>query len=251
MHRHLIPPNEEKTALVAAQNKYDANKIKNKKVKSGSKTSWTSVHNFPLVAKTENQKGYILSIVENDITICTGPSGSGKSFIAAGLAAEHLQKDKIDSIIITRPLVCTGKDIGSLPGELNDKIKPYLAPMEENLKHFLGRDKFDIFIQNRRIRFEPLETMRGATFRDAYMILDEAQNCTLEQIKMFITRIGEHSKVIINGDLKQTDINNKSGLAFCLNRLSGVEGIGICKLEYSDIQRNGIIGRVLYALEAD
>lgn len=202
-----------------------------------------------LVAKTENQKNYIRSVIENDVTFCTGPSGTGKSFIAAGICADHLLKDKIDSIIVTRPLVCTGKDIGSLPGELNDKIKPYLQPMEENLKYFLGRDHFGLFYNTRRIRFEPLETMRGATFHDSYMILDEAQNCTLEQIKMFITRMGEHSKVIINGDTKQTDLYNKSGLSYCIDRLQKMHGVGICALGYNDIQRNGILGAILNALE--
>ncbi len=203
-----------------------------------------------LEAKTENQKIYIRSIVENDVVFCTGPSGSGKSFIAAGIAAQKLLKDDIDTIIVTRPLVCTGRDLGSLPGELNDKIKPYLQPMEENLRYFLGRDKFGMYFNQRRIRFEPLETMRGSTFHDSYMILDEAQNCTLEQIKMFVTRMGKHSKALINGDNKQTDISRNSGLDFCIERLSKVEGVGISKLEYHDIQRNGIIGAVLYALES-
>jgi phosphate starvation-inducible protein PhoH and related proteins len=203
-----------------------------------------------LEAKTENQKNYIRSIVENDVVFCTGPSGSGKSFIAAGIAAQKLLKDEIDTIIVTRPLVCTGRDLGSLPGELNDKIKPYLQPMEENLRYFLGRDRFGMYFNQRRIRFEPLETMRGSTFHDSYMILDEAQNCTLEQIKMFVTRMGKHSKALINGDNKQTDIYRDSGLDFCIERLSSVEGVGISKLEYHDIQRNGIIGAVLYALES-
>jgi phosphate starvation-inducible PhoH-like protein len=202
-----------------------------------------------LEAKTENQKNYIRSIVENEIIFCTGPSGSGKSFIAAGVAAQKLLKDEIETIIVTRPLVCTGKEIGSLPGELNEKIKPYLQPMEENLKYFLGRDKFGLYFNTRRIRFEPLETMRGSTFHNAYMILDEAQNCTMEQIKMFITRMGQGSKVIINGDNKQTDIYRHSGLDICMDKLSSVNGVGISRLEYNDIQRNGILGAVLYALE--
>ena len=217
----------------------------NRKKRKEQKTSKPNV----LEAKTENQKNYIRSIVENDVVFCTGPSGSGKSFIAAGIAAHKLLKDEIDTIIVTRPLVCTGRDLGSLPGELNDKIKPYLQPMEENLRYFLGRDRFGMYFNQRRIRFEPLETMRGSTFHDSYMILDEAQNCTLEQIKMFVTRMGNHSKVLINGDNKQTDISRDSGLDFCMDRLFNVEGVGICKLEYHDIQRNGIIGSVLFALE--
>jgi phosphate starvation-inducible PhoH-like protein len=233
--------NEEKTALAAATN-YNPKKS-NKKNKNQPKDN-------VLVAKTDNQREYIRSIVENDIVFCTGPSGTGKSFIAAGIAADHLLKDKIDSIIVTRPLVCTGKDIGALPGELSDKIKPYLQPMEENLKYFLGRDRFGLYYNTRRIRFEPLETMRGSTFHNAYMILDEAQNCTLEQIKMFITRMGESSKVMINGDTKQTDLYKGDGLMYCINKLSNISGIGVCHLDYHDIQRNGILGAVLHALES-
>lgn len=223
--------------------------LENNNSKKNNKKNKNQPKDNVLIAKTENQKTYIRSIVENDVTFCTGPSGTGKSFIAAGIAAEHLIKDKIETIIVTRPLICTGKDIGSLPGELGDKIKPYLQPMEENLKYFLGRDKFGLYFNTRRIKFEPLETMRGATFHNAYMILDEAQNCTLEQIKMFITRMGENSKVIINGDTKQTDIYNSSGLTYCIDRLQDTHGVGICGLGYNDIQRNGILGAILHALE--
>jgi phosphate starvation-inducible PhoH-like protein len=202
-----------------------------------------------LEAKTNNQKEYIKLILENEIIFCTGPSGTGKSFISAGISSEHLLADKIENIVVTRPLICTGKDIGSLPGELNEKIKPYLAPMEENLKYFLGRDHFGLFLNTRRIKFEPLETMRGLTFHNSYMILDEAQNCTLDQIKMFITRMGQNSKVIINGDIQQTDLNQRSGLSVCIDRLRNITGVGICELGYHDIQRNGILASVLFALE--
>jgi phosphate starvation-inducible protein PhoH and related proteins len=225
---------------------YNNNGRNNKKSKKEKQTPKPNV----LEAKTENQRNYIRSIVENDVVFCTGPSGTGKSFIAAGIAASKLLRDEVETIIVTRPLVCTGKDIGSLPGELNDKIKPYLAPMEENLKYFLGRDKFGLYFNTRRIRFEPLETMRGATFHNSYMILDEAQNCTMEQIKMFITRMGEYSKVIINGDTKQTDLHRDSGLYYCLEKLTNLQGVGICSLGYNDIQRNGILGRILNALES-
>ena len=205
----------------------------------------------PIEAKTENQKDYIIDLVENDVIFCIGPSGSGKSFIAAGIAANKIFKNEIDQIIVTRPLVCAGKDIGSLPGELDDKIKPYLLPMEENLKYFLGRDYYGKLFNDRRIRYEPLELMRGATFNDSYMILDEAQNCTIEQIKMFITRMGKESKVMINGDIRQTDIRNFSGLMDCVDRLEDVEGVATSRLYNEDIQRNGIIGRVLEALEEE
>lgn len=202
-----------------------------------------------VTAQTDNQKEYIRSIVENEITFCCGPAGSGKSFVVAGISASHLHRDQTSRIIVTRPLVCTGKDIGALPGELHEKIAPYLTPMQENLKFFLGQSYYGYYNNEGKIRYEPLEVMRGATFHDSYMILDEAQNCTFEQIKMFITRMGSNSKIIINGDVDQTDIKGRSGLELCMDRLEGVAGVGVCELDYSDIQRNGILGRVLEALE--
>lgn len=200
-------------------------------------------------AKTENHKEYIKSILSNDITICVGPAGSGKSYIAAGLFAQFLHSGRYDQIIATRPLVCAGKDIGSLPGEMDDKIAPYLKPIEQNIKNFLGIYNYGQYFNERRIRYEPLEVMRGATFDNSLMILDEAQNCTLDQIKMFLTRMGDNSKIIVNGDVKQTDIREMNGLNTILNKLSDIEGIGICKLTYNDIQRNGLIGKILQALE--
>lgn len=202
-----------------------------------------------LEAQTPNQKEYIRDIIENDIIFCSGPSGSGKSYIAAGIASHHLHEGRIERIIVTRPLVCAGKDIGSLPGELGEKIAPYLLPMQENMKHFLGRALYGYYANNRQIEFKPLEMMRGATFHDSYMILDEAQNCTIDQIKMFITRMGQNSKVLINGDTNQTDLRSHSGLAYVMNKLELIDGVGNCKLTYDDIQRNGIIGDVLNALE--
>ena len=201
-----------------------------------------------LEAKTPNQKEYIRAIIENDIIICSGPSGTGKSFIPAGIAASHLHKNKTEQIVVTRPLVCTGKDIGSLPGELGEKIAPYLLPMQENLKYFLSQAYYGLYSNDGAIQYKPLEVMRGSTFHNSYMILDEAQNCTLEQIKMFITRMGENSKVIINGDINQNDLRGRSGLEICMDKLRNV-GVAVCHLGIEDIQRNGIIGDVLNALE--
>lgn len=202
-----------------------------------------------LEAKTHNQREYIRAIVENEIIFCSGPAGCGKSFIAAGIAANHLHAGTIQQVIITRPLVCTGKDIGSLPGEMNEKIAPYLLPMEENLRFFLGQAYYGHYFNEKQIQYRPLEVMRGATFHDAYMILDEAQNCTEDQIKMFVSRMGQNSKVLINGDVNQDDLRGRSGLAKCMEKLRDIEGIAICELGYEDIQRNGIIGRFLRALE--
>lgn len=204
-----------------------------------------------LEAKTPNQKDYIRSIVENDVVICSGPSGSGKSYIAAGMAAHRLHNpdSEIERIIVTRPLVCTGKDLGSLPGEMNDKIAPYLLPMKENLKHFLSQAWYGHYSNDGAIQYRPLEVMRGSTFNNAYMILDEAQNCTIDQIKMFISRMGNNSKVLINGDVNQNDLRGKSGLQYCMDRLQDIDGVACCYLGYEDIQRHDLIGKVLNALE--
>jgi phosphate starvation-inducible PhoH-like protein len=203
-----------------------------------------------LEAKTFNQKDYIRAIIEHDIIICSGPSGSGKSFIAAGIAAHQLHKGETAQVIVTRPLVSTGKEIGSLPGEMNEKIAPYLLPMEENLKHFLGQAFYGHYSNDGAIQYRPLELMRGATFHDTYMILDEAQNCTLEQIKMFITRMGQNSKVLINGDTHQDDLCGRSGLQSVIDKIGGIDRCAICELTYRDIQRNGILGEVIQALES-
>jgi phosphate starvation-inducible PhoH-like protein len=203
----------------------------------------------PLEAKTHNQKEYIRAIIENDVIICSGPSGSGKSFIAAGVAAHKLYRGEIDNIIVTRPLVCTGKDLGSLPGEINEKIAPYLLPMKENLKFFLTQAYYGHFENNGDIQYRPLEVMRGSTFHNSYMILDEAQNCTVDQIKMFISRMGQNSKVLINGDVQQNDLHGRSGLELVMNKLSRVQGCAVCRLNYEDIQRHDLIGKILNALE--
>ena len=203
----------------------------------------------PLEAKTPNQKDYIRAIVDNDVVICSGPSGSGKSFIAAGIAAQELHRGETERIIVTRPLVCTGKDLGSRPGEIEEKIAPYLLPMQENLRFFLTQAYYSHYVNNGSIQYRPLEVMRGSTFHNSYMILDEAQNCTLEQIKMFISRIGKNSKVLINGDVRQNDLHGRSGLETVMNKLYDIQGCGICYLGYEDIQRHDLIGQILNALE--
>lgn len=201
-----------------------------------------------LEPKTDNQADYIRSIVENDVTLCSGPAGSGKSFIAAGYAAHALHRGEFEQVIVTRPLVSAGQEIGSLPGGLDEKIAPYLAPMQENIKNFLGRALYGQYSNSGQIRYEPLELLRGQTFDYALLLADESQNTTSDQLKMFMSRMGRNSKVIINGDPRQSDIN-RDDFAWVMDRLQGVNGVGVCKLNRSDIQRNGIIGRILSRLE--
>ena len=200
---------------------------------------------------THNQELYMDSVDDNLVTVCVGCAGTGKSFLAAGMFSSMLHSGDYDQIVVTRPLVCAGKDIGALPGELGDKILPYLKPMEENLKYFLGQSYYGHYLNNKQIKYEPLELMRGMTYNRTLMLLDEAQNCTSEQIKMFMTRIGKDSKMVINGDIKQTDISKRSGLDWVLHKLEQkpIDGLGICYLTYEDIQRNGIISDILLALE--
>lgn len=213
----------------------------------------TSFDNFGTInhvsAKTPNQKNYISNILNKEIVFCTGPSGCGKTFIAAGMAAEMLHKGHVRQIVVTRPLVCSGKDVGSLPGELIEKINPYTIPVQESIKFFLGESWYKFYSEDGKIRFEPLELMRGCTFHESIMILDEAQNCTLDQIKMFVTRMGEGTTVVVNGDIKQTDLRNKSGLDLCISKVEHLEEIAVCRLDYNDIQRNGIISKFLMAIE--
>ena len=202
-----------------------------------------------LKAKTENQQIYIDEMIDEDVTFCSGPAGSGKTSVAVGLACEYLMSEKVKKIIITRPVVESGRGLGHLPGTLIEKINPYLVPIIEEMNMYLTPTRVDTLRDNGTIELCPLEYMRGRNFHECFMILDEAQNATFEQIKMFITRIGRNSKAVINGDLRQTDLGNASGgLERCMDTLELVEGVGVCELDYSDIIRSGIVARILKKL---
>jgi len=203
-----------------------------------------------LKPKTKNQENYIISMAESDITFCAGPAGSGKTAVAVGLACEYILANKIEKIVITRPVVESGRGLGFLPGTLTEKVQPYLVPIIEEMKLYLGMDTYNSMRATNTIEICPLEYMRGRNFHNTFMILDEAQNATFEQIKMFLTRIGINSKAVVNGDLDQTDLRGDAygGLHECMKLLDDLEGVAICKLDYSDIVRNGIIARVLSRL---
>ena len=207
----------------------------------------------PLKPKTDNQADYIRTMAEEDVTLCIGPAGTGKTAVAVGLASEHILDKKIDKIIVTRPVVESGRGLGYLPGTFTEKIHPYLVPVLEELNQYLLPDKVNSLRTMNLIEVCPLEYMRGRNFHNAFMILDEAQNCTYEQIKMFLTRIGRNSKAVINGDIDQSDLpdNLRGGLENCLDRLEDVEGVGICELTTDDIIRNDVIARILSRLSDD
>ena len=202
--------------------------------------------------KTRNQETYMQSINKSDVTFCSGPAGSGKTSVSVGMACEYLIEKKVDKIIITRPVVESGRGLGHLPGTLVEKINPYLIPILEEMNHYLTRNTVETYRNRNIIELCPLEYMRGRNFHNCFMILDEAQNATFEQIKMFITRIGKDSKAVINGDLRQSDLGkHQGGLKTCMDKLAEVSGVGVCKLDYSDIVRSGIVSKILMTLNKE
>ncbi len=203
--------------------------------------------------RTQNQYEYIRCIIESEITFSIGPAGSGKTACAIGLALEYLSEGKISKIVLTRPIVeASYKSLGALPGGILEKIGPYMTPLYEEIEGYLGKYKLDEYIKNGTIVICPLEVMRGRTFERSVIILDEAQNATFDQITMFISRLGESSKAIINGDTRQTDLPSRlaGGLSTHIEILNHVEGVSVSYLDKSDIQRNPIVGRILDKVEA-
>ena len=222
-----------------------------KEAKKATVGAITNPHRKILKPKSINQENYIISMVENDVTICTGPAGSGKSSVAVGLACSWLLENRIEKIIITRPTVENGRGLGFLPGDKDEKIHPYLVPVLEEMEQYLGKMALTKYRTAGIIEMCPLEYMRGRNFHHSFMILDEAQNATYEQIKMFLTRIGMYSTAVINGDADQSDlpISMRGGLEHVQKKLFGLQGVGTCELDASDIVRNAIIGRILERLK--
>jgi phosphate starvation-inducible PhoH-like protein len=203
----------------------------------------------PLRALTEAQGQYIASIIANTITFSVGPQGTGKSYVAGAFAAEQLKLGLVEKIIITRPGVESGRNWGALPGTLEEKYAPFMEPFNDVLEERLGKTFFEYLKKTGRIIASPLEFMRGKTFKDSIVILDEAQNVDTNQMLMFLTRIGENSKMIIDGSITQCDIRN-SGLAEAVRRLQQVPSIGFIEFTTDDIVRHGIIKDILMAYAA-
>ena len=206
-----------------------------------------------LIPKTKNQEEYIKLISSCDVTFCTGPAGTGKTAVAVGLACDYLLDKRVEKIIVTRPVVEAGRGLGFLPGTFDEKIHPYLVPVLEEMTYRLNGHRVRSYREEGLIEVCPLEYMRGRNFHNSFMILDEAQNATFEQLKMFITRIGWDSKAVINGDLDQTDLSDRSsgGLEEFIDKLDNVSGVGIAELTDEDIIRNKIISKIINALYDD
>jgi phosphate starvation-inducible PhoH-like protein len=204
-----------------------------------------------LKPRSENQKEYIRTVAENTITFCQGLAGSGKSHIAIGMALEYLLENKISRIIITRPIVEAGEKIGYLPGSAEEKIHPYLLPMLDEINHFISPAYYASLRLNNKIEIVPLGLMRGRNFHNCFIVADECQNASYDQLKMLLTRIGQNSKMILTGDTKQSDLSRhlQGGFLSIINTLEGLEGIGVSRLASSDIVRNPIIAKLLGRLE--
>lgn len=200
----------------------------------------------PLTARTVAQQCYINAIKNNDLTFGIGPAGTGKSYCAGALAAEALESGRIERIILTRPAVEAGESLGFLPGELEEKYAVYIDAFRDILNERLGRGVVDYCLRHGRIVGAPLAYMRGKTFNhNTFVILDEAQNTTPTQMKMFLTRIGENCKVVINGDVKQSDIRGPNGLEDAVSRVSGLPGVHVHAFEREDIVRSGMVRYIL------
>lgn len=197
-------------------------------------------------AINKSQEQYINKIADHTLTFCIGPAGTGKTFCAAIAAATAFKNKEADKIIITRPLVEAGEKLGFLPGDMNEKVHPYVAPFVDALSRIMGSGNVEALIENKRIVFLPLAFMRGHSWNDTFVILDEAQNVTKSQMKLFLTRIGKGTKVIVDGDISQKDIE-AFGLDDAIERLARVRGIAVHEFTNADIVRSGIVRDIIKA----
>ena len=202
-----------------------------------------------VIARSEKQSDYIKALKENDIVMSLGPAGTGKSFLAVSVAVTMLMEKKIERVILSRPAVEAGEKLGFLPGDMKEKVDPYLRPLYDALYELFGVDKVDKKIESGEIEIAPLAFMRGRTLKNCFAILDEAQNATETQIKMFLTRIGENSKLVVNGDPTQIDLINKldSGLIKSKNILKNLKEIKIIEFDHNDVVRHPLVSKIIRA----
>ena len=204
-----------------------------------------------VIARSKKQSEYIKALKENDIVMSLGPAGTGKSFLAVSVAVTLLMEKKIDRVILSRPAVEAGEKLGFLPGDMKEKVDPYLRPLYDALYELFGADKIDKKIETGEIEIAPLAFMRGRTLKNCFAILDEAQNATETQIKMFLTRIGENSKLVVNGDPSQVDLINKkdSGLIKSKKILRDLQEIKIVEFDHNDVVRHPLVSKIIKAYQ--
>ncbi len=248
INKFLLTNNIEKSDIILSVNK---------NLNSGNKSnvqSFAQLIKTPrksVIARSQKQSDYIKALRENDIIMALGPAGTGKSFLAVSVAITLLMEKKVERVILSRPAVEAGEKLGFLPGDMKDKVDPYLRPLYDALYELFGFEKIDKKIETGEIEIAPLAFMRGRTLKNCFAILDEAQNATETQIKMFLTRIGENSKLVVNGDPTQVDLINKahSGLIKSKNILSEVEEIKIVEFDDKDVVRHPLVSKIIKAYQ--
>ena len=248
VNKYLLTNNIEKSDIILSVNK-KINLDNNSNIQSFAqliKTPRKSV-----IARSQKQSDYIKALRENDIVIALGPAGTGKSFLAVSVAITMLMEKKVERVILSRPAVEAGEKLGFLPGDMKDKVDPYLRPLYDALYELFGFEKIDKKIETGEIEIAPLAFMRGRTLKNCFAILDEAQNATETQIKMFLTRIGENSKLVVNGDPSQVDLINKShsGLIKSKNVLSQIEEIKVLEFDHTDVVRHPLVSKIIKAYQ--
>jgi len=248
INKFLLTNSIEKSDIILSVNK-NLSSNKNSNVQSFAqliKTPRKSV-----IARSQKQSDYIKALRENDIVIASGPAGTGKSFLAVSVAITMLMEKKVERVILSRPAVEAGEKLGFLPGDMKEKVDPYLRPLYDALYELFGYEKIDKKIESGEIEIAPLAFMRGRTLKNCFAILDEAQNATETQIKMFLTRIGENSKLVVNGDPSQVDLVNKSysGLTKSKNILCNVKEIKIIEFNHTDVVRHPLVSKIIKAYQ--
>ncbi|MBR3533392.1 MAG: PhoH family protein [Clostridiales bacterium] len=220
-------------------------------ITSESELIYTTPSGRQIRAKTYGQKYYIDSIGRSELVICTGPAGTGKTFLGVAMAVKAFRAHEVSRIILTRPAVEAGERLGFLPGDIAEKVNPYMRPIYDALEVLLGQELFERYYEKGLIEVSPLAFMRGRNLDDAFVLLDEAQNTTAEQMKMFLTRLGLNCKACVCGDFTQIDLPRgiKSGLEDSIGVLKGIEGISIVSLDKEDIVRNPLVAKIVTAYE--
>ena len=237
---------EKQDILLSVKNNIEQDESNIKSFKQLIKTPRKSV-----IARSNKQSDYIKALKENDIVMCLGPAGTGKSFLAVSVAVTLLLEKKIEKVILSRPAVEAGEKLGFLPGDMKEKVDPYLRPLYDALYELFGADKIQKKIETGEIEIAPLAFMRGRTLKNCFAILDEAQNATETQIKMFLTRIGENSKLVVNGDPSQIDLINKSqsGLLKSKKILKSVSEIKTVEFDHNDVVRHPLVSKIIKAYQ--
>ena len=248
IHKFLLTNSIEKSDISLSVNK---NLSSNKKSNVQSFAQLIKTPRKSVIARSQKQSDYIKALRENDIVLALGPAGTGKSFLAVSVAITMLMEKKVERVILSRPAVEAGEKLGFLPGDMKEKVDPYLRPLYDALYELFGFEKIDKKIETGEIEIAPLAFMRGRTLKNCFAILDEAQNATETQIKMFLTRIGDSSKLVVNGDPSQIDLINKSysGLLKSKNILNNIKEVKIVEFDHRDVVRHPLVSKIIKAYQ--